>query len=141
MKISIACIGLNLALNLISVFLLPSPFKHVGLTLSTVLCSLVNVLISTRILNRRHALISWRAILPTALKATLCAFLSVGAAWLLLQTASTDCAKLARLLWLAVAGALAALLYIALLRFAMPQDFQAFQVALQSIRNRRTPSQ
>ncbi|MDY5954056.1 MAG: murein biosynthesis integral membrane protein MurJ [Kiritimatiellia bacterium] len=141
MKISIACIGLNLSLNLVSVFLLPSPFKHVGLTLSTVLCSLVNVLISTRILNRRHALISWHAILPTALKATLCAFLSVGAAWLLLQTASTDCAKLARLLWLAVAGAFAALLYIALLRFAMPQDFQAFQVALQSIRNRRTPSQ
>lgn len=136
MKVSVGCILLNLLLNVLSVVYLPSPYKHVGLTLSTVLCSLVNVLISAHILNARHSCVSWSEFVPTTLKATCCALLAVGLAWFILNRNPSNL-KLIQLMWLVIAGATSALLYYALLRITLPNDLHAFLSAFRSMRKRR----
>jgi len=77
-KISLVCIAMNFLLNVLSILCLPEGFRHVGLVSSTVFSSLINGLVSARILKKRRNLPDIGSFAPTALKSFFAALVMAG---------------------------------------------------------------
>lgn len=82
MRVGLAYVGLNLALNLTFVWLLPHDWKHVGIAFATVICSLLNCTTLLSILHRRLPGTNSRAILRPLLQSAIPAALMAIASFL-----------------------------------------------------------
>ena len=67
-RYSVMNVGLNLALNLLFVFTWPNGWKHVGLAVSTGLCSAVNCAMLSRALRDKLGLLRFRTLVPVTLR-------------------------------------------------------------------------
>ena len=67
-RYSVMNVALNLALNLLFVFTWPDGWKHVGLAVSTGLCSAVNCAMLSRALCDKLGLLRFRAVFPVVLR-------------------------------------------------------------------------
>ena len=72
-RVSLAGLGLNLAMNVASVLLLPHGWKHVGIAGSTVAASLANTVMLAVILRHRWGLFSLSAVAGPVARAVGCA--------------------------------------------------------------------
>lgn len=72
-KVSLGCLVMNITLNILSVCLLPDGWKHAGIAGSTVVCSAVNGLVLAALVRRHHVVLSFRAFVPTLLRALVAA--------------------------------------------------------------------
>jgi len=64
LRCSLFCVGLNLVLNLLFVFTWPEGWKHVGLAVATVLCSMVNCSLLALRLKRQYGAFLEGAVAP-----------------------------------------------------------------------------
>lgn len=78
-RYSVSNVVLNLAMNLLFVFTWPDGWKHVGLAVSTGLCSVVNCAMLARALRDKLGLLQFRAVCPVVGRLALAA-LAMGAA-------------------------------------------------------------
>lgn len=74
-RIGLVAVAFNLALNLLSVWLLPQAVKHAGLALATVLASVLNMSCLACLLHRRLGRIAWAPIASSAARAAAAALL------------------------------------------------------------------
>jgi len=68
LRYSVMCVVLNFLLNLLFVFTWPDGWKHVGLAVSTGLCSALNCAMLSRALRDKFGSIRFRAVFPVVLR-------------------------------------------------------------------------
>jgi len=61
-RIGMIALGLNVALNILFILVLPGPYKHAGIALGTVLAEMFSSLILLRMLQQRFGRMDWRLI-------------------------------------------------------------------------------
>lgn len=71
-KVGSATVLANLVINLLFIYVLPTGWKHAGLALGTVISSLLQVLILSRISQKRFAKLSWKPVLLSWGRQLLC---------------------------------------------------------------------
>jgi putative peptidoglycan lipid II flippase len=74
-KVGIACVLLNLALNITFIFTLPTDIKHAGLAASTVIAEIFNGFVLAWLVHRRLGSPGWREMIGSAGKAILAAII------------------------------------------------------------------
>ena len=72
-RVSMACLILNVTFNVTSVILLPAGWKHVGIAGSTVVTSLINGVVLAMLLRRRGDFLRVSAVAWPVIRATACA--------------------------------------------------------------------
>ena len=122
-RISLGCIALNFSLNILSILFLPEGVKHVGLISSTVLCSLINGMISSHLLHKRHQLPVYARFLPTVSKSILCSLLMAACCVGVHGLFGTELNKMMQVVALTVAGVSGALVYSAAMIVIAKHDF------------------
>ena len=81
LKVSLACLALNVTLNITSIILLPVGWKHCGIAGSTVLTSLVNSACLFLLLRRKSCSPRLGRMLPSLVKSLIGASIMALAAW------------------------------------------------------------
>ncbi len=81
LRVSLATVCLNAALNLIAVFCLPVEWRHVGLAVSTVLCAAVGCALLIAFARRKNGALGFAAELPTLGKMVLASLVMGAAVW------------------------------------------------------------
>ncbi len=81
LRVSLATVCLNAALNLIAVFCLPVEWRHVGLAVSTVLCAAVGCALLLAFARRKNGALGFAAELPTLVKMVLASLVMGAAVW------------------------------------------------------------
>ncbi|MBP5320402.1 MAG: murein biosynthesis integral membrane protein MurJ [Kiritimatiellae bacterium] len=81
LRVSLACLALNVTLNISSIILLPVGWKHCGIAGSTVLTSLVNSVCLFLLLKRKSCSPRLGAMVPSLLKSLAGATVMAFAAW------------------------------------------------------------
>ena len=140
MRVGLYYVGLNFVLNITFVCILPHDWKHVGIALATVICSLLNCATLLSILRRRLPGTSPKVILRPILQAFVPAVLMAFASY---EAESFLCAflkphmhaKLALAGSMGVSIALAIVLYFGTLRLFHPT---ALRELVSDFRNRKT---
>lgn len=72
-RVALAAVGLNLALNILFVMTWPHPYKHAGLALATVLASAFNGGVLALLVHRQCGSPGWRSIAASVLRSLACA--------------------------------------------------------------------
>ena len=132
-KTGILSVGLNLAMNIAFILLLPTYWKHAGMALSTVLAEAVGLAVLGTILTRRVKNLQWLGIARGFLRCLLAAAVMGAIAWgiehtLLPLLGARFPAKVAQIATLAAAvggGAATYLLLALLLRFPELREIRA----------------
>ncbi len=141
-RISIACMALNVCLNLLFIWLLPDGWEHMGIAGATVIAHLFNCSALFYILCRRRGLISMSGIARSCLSAIAAAALMAGVAYGV-HTGATSLLgqhlgfKSTQLVAMAAAGAFAAATYLAVLRLLCPTAVRELFGALRRHRGKR----
>ncbi len=86
LKVSLACLALNVTLNITSIILLPVGWKHCGIAGSTVLTSLVNSACLFILLRRKSCSPRLGRMLPSLIKSLIGASVMALAAWIAWRT-------------------------------------------------------
>jgi putative peptidoglycan lipid II flippase len=68
-RVSIACMGINVCLNLLLIWLLPEGWEHMGIAAATVVAHLFNCLALVWLLHRRRGLIAFGGVARSCLSA------------------------------------------------------------------------
>jgi peptidoglycan biosynthesis protein MviN/MurJ (putative lipid II flippase) len=76
-----ATVGLNLAMNIAFILLLPTYWKHAGMAFSTVLAEAIGMLVLGTILTRRVKNLQWVETAKSFLRCLLAGFAMAAAAW------------------------------------------------------------
>ena len=144
-KIAVACVGLNFALNVFFVLALPSGMKPIGIAIATSISSTVQCVAMLHVLSRRRhggvALFEWRPLARPILSA-LAASVAMGlvawraSAWIGGMLEGRMHAKLACGISVFATIAIAAAAYAALIRLLCPS---LLREAVAAFRRRRAP--
>lgn len=138
-RISIACMGLNVCLNLLLIWILPDGWEHMGIAGATVVAHLFNCTALFWILNRRRGLVSLGGIARSCLSALAAATLMAAAAYGVHAGATALLAprlgfKTAQIAAMGAAVLLAAATYLGVLRLLCPS---AVHELIGSLRRRK----
>ena len=122
LKVSVASVSLNMALNLCAVFMLPVEWRHVGLAGSTVLCSALSVVALAVLARRANGGMGYRALFRDVAKMAAAA-LAMGGVLAAARTCISfpDEGALAPALVLGCEIAAGALVYLAFALALMPE--------------------
>jgi len=82
LRVSLATVGLNAALNVLAVVCLPQEWRHVGLAVSTDVCAAVGCVLLGALAVRRNGSLGLGATLPSVLRIALGAAVMAIALWL-----------------------------------------------------------
>lgn len=83
-KVGLACVLLNLALNILFIFTLPLYVKHAGLAASTVIAEIFNGAVLAWLVHHRLGSPGWRVMLGSGLKSFAAAIVMGAVIWFLL---------------------------------------------------------
>ncbi len=142
-RISIACMGLNIFLNILLIWILPPGWEHMGIAGATVIAHFFNCSALFWILNRHRGLISLggiargclSAIAAAALMACVAYGVHTGAAALLSGHFGFKTAQIAAM---AAAGLFAAAIYLGVLRLLCPSALRELLGFLRRRREKQT---
>ncbi len=116
LRVSLATVVLNAALNVLAVFLLPVEWRHVGLAASTVFCAFVGCVLLTLAAHRRNGSLGLATCTTTLTRMLLASLAMAGVLWLL----KTNLPTLNAILTLAILIAAGLLTYGLLAVFLLP---------------------
>ncbi len=83
-KVGIACVLLNLTLNITFILTLPADIKHAGLAASTVVAEMFSGFVLAWLVHRRLGSPGWREMIASAGKAIVAAIIMGGVIWFML---------------------------------------------------------